>query len=72
MLPPWPDFKPAGLNSSGYFNQSNQGKRGITPNFKDPAAIEVARRLVAKSELDSKLSGCSSLNSWSKTLTCCQ
>jgi benzylsuccinate CoA-transferase BbsF subunit len=34
MLPPWPDFKPGGLNSSGYFNQYNQGKRGITLNFR--------------------------------------
>src|SRR5216684_325760 len=51
MLPPWPDSKPGGLNSSGYFNQYNQGKRGITLNFKDPAAIEVARRLVAKSDV---------------------
>src|SRR6266849_1382161 len=51
MLPPWPDSKPGGLNSSGYFNQYNQGKRGITLNFKDPAAIEVGRRLVAKSDV---------------------
>ncbi|MGH7933171.1 MAG: CaiB/BaiF CoA transferase family protein [Candidatus Binataceae bacterium] len=51
VLPPWPDAKPGGLNRSGYFNQYNQGKRSITLNFKDPAAIEVTRRLVAHSDV---------------------
>ncbi len=51
VLPPWPDMKPGGLNRSGYFNQYNQGKRSITLNFKDPAAHEVARRLIAKSDV---------------------
>jgi benzylsuccinate CoA-transferase BbsF subunit len=51
MLPPWPDAKPGGLNRSGYFNQYSQGKRSITLNFKDPAAHEVARRLIAKSDV---------------------
>jgi benzylsuccinate CoA-transferase BbsF subunit len=51
VIPPWPDMKPGGLNRSGYFNQYNQGKRSITLNFKDPAAHEVARRLIAKSDV---------------------
>src|ERR1700722_2373261 len=51
MLPPWPEAKPGGLNRSGYFNQYSQGKRSITLNFKDPAAHEVARRLIAKSDV---------------------
>jgi benzylsuccinate CoA-transferase BbsF subunit len=51
VIPPWPNMKPGGLNRSGYFNQYNQGKRSITLNFKDPAAHEVARRLIAKSDV---------------------
>ena len=50
MLPPWPENK-MGLNRSGYFNQYNQGKRSIALNFKVPGAIEVARRLVANSDV---------------------
>jgi benzylsuccinate CoA-transferase BbsF subunit len=51
VLPPWPEAKPGGLNRSGYFNQYNQGKRSITLNFKEPGAHEVARRLIAKSDV---------------------
>ena len=51
VLPPWPEGKPGGLNRSGYFNQYSQGKRSLTLNFKDPAANEVARKLVAKSDV---------------------
>jgi len=50
MLPPWPENK-MGLNRSGYFNQYNQNKRSITLNFKVPGALEVARRLVANSDV---------------------
>jgi benzylsuccinate CoA-transferase BbsF subunit len=51
VIPPWPEMKPGGLNRSGYFNQYNQGKRSLALNFKDPAAHEVARKLVAKSDI---------------------
>jgi benzylsuccinate CoA-transferase BbsF subunit len=51
MLPPWPDGKPAGLNSSGYYNQYNQGKRSVALNFAKPGALDVARRLVAVSDV---------------------
>jgi len=51
VIPPWPEGKPGGLNRSGYFNQYNQGKRSLTLNFKDPAASEIARKLVAKSDV---------------------
>jgi benzylsuccinate CoA-transferase BbsF subunit len=50
LLPPWPDNKP-GINRSGYFNQYNQGKRSLTLNLKQPEAIEVAKKLVAKSDV---------------------
>jgi benzylsuccinate CoA-transferase BbsF subunit len=51
MLPPWPDGKPAGLNSTGYYNQYNQGKRSLALNFSKPGALEIARRLVARSDV---------------------
>jgi benzylsuccinate CoA-transferase BbsF subunit len=51
VLPPWPEGKAGGLNRSGYFNQYNQGKRSITLNFRNPGAHEIARRLVAKSDV---------------------
>jgi crotonobetainyl-CoA:carnitine CoA-transferase CaiB-like acyl-CoA transferase len=51
MLPPWPGGKAAGLDSSGYYNQYNQGKRSLSLNFSKPGALEVARRLVANSDV---------------------
>jgi benzylsuccinate CoA-transferase BbsF subunit len=50
MLPPWPENR-MGLNRSGYFNQYNQGKRSISLNFKIPGALEIAKRLIAKSDV---------------------
>jgi benzylsuccinate CoA-transferase BbsF subunit len=50
MLPPWADQK-IGLNRAGYFNQYNQGKRSMSLNLKHPAAVEVARRLIKKSDI---------------------
>ncbi len=50
LLPPFADFEP-GLNRSGYFNQYNQGKRSLTLNLKNPRALEVARRLIARSDI---------------------
>jgi crotonobetainyl-CoA:carnitine CoA-transferase CaiB-like acyl-CoA transferase len=51
VLPPWPDGKPGGMNRSGYFNQYSQGKRSITLNFKQPAAHEIARKIIAQSDV---------------------
>lgn len=50
MLPPFADFQP-GPNRSGYFNQYNQGKKSIALDLKQPAALEVARRLCAASDV---------------------
>ena len=50
LLPPFADFEP-GPNRSGYFNQYNQGKRSLTLDLKNPRAIEIARRLIAKSDI---------------------
>src|SRR6185295_728870 len=50
LLPPWPDNKP-GLHRSGYFHQYNQGKRSLTLNLKEPAALALAKQLVAKSDI---------------------
>jgi benzylsuccinate CoA-transferase BbsF subunit len=51
QLPPWPDAKSGGLNRSGYFNQYSQGKRSVSLNFKEPAAHEVARKIIAQSDV---------------------
>jgi len=49
-LPPWPEGKP-GINRSGYFNQYNQGKRSITLDLSRPEAAEIAKNLVAASDV---------------------
>jgi crotonobetainyl-CoA:carnitine CoA-transferase CaiB-like acyl-CoA transferase len=51
LLPPYPRGMRPGPNRSGYFNQYNQGKRSITLDLKRPAAIDVARRLCAASDV---------------------
>ncbi|MFZ0888291.1 MAG: CoA transferase [Candidatus Binataceae bacterium] len=50
MLPPWLNEQ-FGLNRSGYFNQYNQGKRSVALDLKLPEAKEIARRLIAKSDV---------------------
>jgi benzylsuccinate CoA-transferase BbsF subunit len=50
QIPPFADFEP-GLNRSGYFNQYNQGKRSLTLNLKHPRALDVARRLIVRSDV---------------------
>jgi benzylsuccinate CoA-transferase BbsF subunit len=49
MLPPWPgDPNP---DASGYFNQYSQGKLGITLNLAHPEGAEIAKRIVAISDI---------------------
>jgi len=50
VLPPWPDGQP-GVNRSGYFNQFNQGKRSVALDLKTPEGLDLARRLVACSQV---------------------
>jgi benzylsuccinate CoA-transferase BbsF subunit len=50
LLPPFADLQP-GANRSGYFNQYNQGKRSLTLNLKHPRGIEIARRLIQRSDV---------------------
>ena len=50
MLPPWANGE-FGINRSGYFNQYNQGKLSLTLDLKNPRAVEVAKELVAKSDV---------------------
>jgi len=50
MLPPWADGE-FGVNRSGYFNQYNQGKQSLTLDLKNPRAVELAKELVAKSDI---------------------
>ena len=50
LLPPWLEGKP-GINRCGYFNQYNQGKRSLALDLKQPAAVDIAMRLVARSDI---------------------
>ena len=50
LLPPFADFE-LGPNRSGYFNQFNQGKRSLTLDLKNPRGVEIARRLIAESDV---------------------
>jgi benzylsuccinate CoA-transferase BbsF subunit len=49
-LPPFADGQ-SGVNRSGYYNQFNQGKLSVSLNFKQPEAIEIAKKLVAVSDV---------------------
>jgi benzylsuccinate CoA-transferase BbsF subunit len=50
LLPPWADGQ-FGVNRSGYFNQYNQGKLSVALDLKQPRAVEIAKELVAKSDI---------------------
>lgn len=50
VIPPFADDI-RGFNRAGYFNQYNQGKRSIGLNLKHPEGIELAKRLVAASDV---------------------
>jgi benzylsuccinate CoA-transferase BbsF subunit len=52
-LPPFADGQ-AGVNRSGYYNQFNQGKLSLSLNFKQPEAIDIAKKLVAASDVVSE------------------
>lgn len=49
-IPPFADNQP-GPNRAGYFNQYNQGKRSILLDIRSPAAAEIVKRLVKKSDI---------------------
>lgn len=50
LLPPW--YKGEfGVNRSGYFNQYNLGKLSVTLDLKQPRAVQVAKELVARSDI---------------------
>jgi len=51
LIPPWADNEKGGFNRSGYFNQYNQGKRSLTLNLKEPEGLELAKKVVAKSDI---------------------
>lgn len=50
MLPPWAGGAP-NPNAAGYFNQYNQGKRGITLDISKAEGREIAHKLVAISDV---------------------
>ena len=49
-IPPSADGE-AGPNRCGYFNQYNQGKHSICLNLKKPEGLEIAKKLVATSDI---------------------
>src|SRR5437867_1027806 len=50
MLPPYADGQ-MGVNRSGYFNQYNQGKRSIQLDISKPEGVEIAKKIVAMSDV---------------------
>ena len=50
MLPPWYGGAPD-PNKGGYFNQYSQGKRAILLNIADPEGADIAKKLVAISDV---------------------
>jgi len=50
LIPPFADGK-AGVNRAGSFNQWNQGKRSISLDLGNPAAVDIARNLVPHCDL---------------------
>ncbi len=49
-LPPWAGGE-EGVNRSGYFNQYNEGKRSVQINLGHPEGVELAKKLVAISDV---------------------
>ena len=49
-IPSFADDMP-GLNRAGYFNQYNQGKKSLQLDLGRPEAVEIAKKLVAKSDV---------------------
>jgi len=49
-IPPFAEGQ-GGTNRSGYYNQYNQGKASVGLNLKQPEALEIAKKLVAASDV---------------------
>ena len=49
-IPPFAEGQ-AGVNRSGYYNQYNQGKESIFLNLKDLQGLDIAKKLVAASDV---------------------
>jgi len=50
LIPPLADDIP-GPNRAGYFNQYNQGKKSLLLDLARPEGVEIAKKLVAKSDI---------------------
>ncbi len=50
LMPPFKD-KISGLNRSGYFADRNTSKRSVALNMKEPRARELARKMIAQSDI---------------------
>ncbi len=50
VIPPWAENEP-GVNRCGYFNQYNQGKRSLALDLKKPEGLDIAKKIIAKSDI---------------------
>src|SRR5262249_21349038 len=50
-VPPYPPGMEPGLNRGGSFNEKNQQKKSVLLDIKKPEALQLARELVAKSDV---------------------
>ena len=51
VIPPFPDGEPGGVNRGGQFNTYNRNKKSCTLNLSKPKAREIAKKLLAASDV---------------------
>jgi len=62
-IPPFAG-KVKGINRSGYFANRNTSKKSLTLNLRDPRGVEIARRLIAKSDIVANSFTPGTMESW--------
>ena len=61
--PPYPNKTP-GINRSGYFANRNTSKKSLALNLRDPRAIELARRLITRSDIVANSFTAGTMDKW--------
>lgn len=51
FVPPYPDGKPTGINSSGFWNTINPNNLSISLDLTHPKGVELAKKLIEKSDI---------------------
>lgn len=62
-MPPYPGGKP-GINRSGYFANRNTSKKSVALNLGDRRGIELARRLIAESDIVANSFSAGTMEKW--------